>query len=98
MTEGASGVEDVFDDDHISTFDAAVNIFLDLDDTGAADFAVPTADLHEFELAFAAEFPQGAGKVAEEVDRAFEDSEQDDRGMKEGCWRRSVQRAGAFSP
>ncbi len=78
MAEGSPSVEDVFDDDDVAVFDIAIDILFDLDDAGAAGGAVPTADLHEFELAFAAEFPEHTREVAEEVDGAFKDSEQDD--------------------
>ena len=73
-----AGVEDVFDDDDVAVLDAAVDILFDLDDARATSRSVPTADLHEFELAFAAHFPKDSGEIAEEVDRALEDSEQDD--------------------
>ena len=71
-------IEDVLDDDDVSALDAAVNIFLDLYDSRAAGCAVPAAHLHEFELALAADRPQSAGEIAEEVNRAFQDSKQDD--------------------
>ena len=77
--EGTAGVEDVLDNDDVAAFNAAVDILLDLDDAGAAGGSVPTAHLHELELAFAAEFPKDAGEVAEEMDGALEDAEQDDR-------------------
>ena len=68
VRKGASGVEDIFYDNDITVLDAAIDVFFDLDDAGTAGGSVPTADLHEFKLAFAAELPKDSGKVAEEVD------------------------------
>lgn len=57
VRESSPSVENVFDDDNISALNAAVDVLFDLDDARTAGCSVPTADLHEFELAFAAEFP-----------------------------------------
>ena len=78
VRERTSGIEDIFDNNNVAVLNAAVDILLDLDDTRAASCAVPATDLHELELAFATQFPKGSREIAEEMDRAFEDSKQDD--------------------
>jgi hypothetical protein len=76
--ESSASVEDVFDDDDVAVFDIAVDVLFNLDDAGATGGSMPTTDLHELELAITAEFPECSREVAEEVDGAFQDSEQDD--------------------
>ena len=74
-----TGVENVFDDDHVSVLDAAVDVLFDLDDARAAGCSVPATDLHEFKLAFSAKLPKHSREVTEKVNRTFEDSEENDR-------------------
>jgi hypothetical protein len=73
----APGVENVFDDHDISVLDAAVDVFFDLDHTRTARGAVPTAHLHKFELGVPPEVVKGTREIAEKMDRALEDSKED---------------------
>lgn len=75
MREGRPGVHDVFNDYDVESLDVGVKIFSDLHDPAARALAAIGADLDEVEgRAGAIDRPS---EIAQEVERAFQDSDED---------------------
>ena len=75
ITEGETGVEDVFDDDDVLALDGVVDVLDELDGAGGDAGATVGGDGDEVEGVIDAD---GAGEIGEEDGRAFEDSDEHD--------------------
>jgi hypothetical protein len=75
ITEGESGVEDVFDDDDVLALDGVVDVFDELDGAGGDTGAAVTGDGDEVEGGVDSD---GACEIGEEDGCAFEDADEND--------------------